>query len=82
MHIKVPAYFLCDHAERDLPTPEVIRRVGTYCIIDGNDAAMAELLSDADYYSDGVDDCDHRLIQSAKATVRAIRAACDRPADR
>ena len=75
MLIKLPKRFFDDHADRELPTPEVVSETARYYVVDRADPALPELLSDADYYSDGVDCCERGLVRSAIATATAIRAA-------
>jgi len=77
MEIKVPARFYQDHTDRS-NTPEllvdaVIKDSGSYLFVELNDDQIANLLSDAEYYADGVDYPELRGLQkSAKATVKAI----------
>lgn len=75
--IKLPKRFFDDHAERGLPTPEVIRDYAHSYAISINDPALTELLEDAEHYVDGVDQAERGLIMSAKATCRAIKLAKD-----
>ena len=70
--IKVPAHFLDDHADRDLPTPAILKRCGRYYMVAIDDPALGELLSDARYYAWDVDEAPRGLIMSARATVRAL----------
>lgn len=78
MHeIWLPRKFLIDHMERDLPYGEIINDGKRGFLVRCNDDELAELLSDADYYSDcaspGWDITNALAIQSsARATVQRI----------
>jgi len=72
--IKLPKSFFDDHAARELPTPEVIRETRAHYIVSKDDLALPELLSDARYYSDGLDMAPRGIVVSARATVRALIA--------
>lgn len=50
--IRVPAKFLVDHWERDLPTPESVRSNSRYEWIRADDPALDELIGDAEFYAD------------------------------
>lgn len=78
MHTKkLPVRFFTDHAERDLPTPQILRYTATHVWVRADDPALQELKSDAEHYA-------HRagptagqpeyagLRTSARATVRAL----------
>lgn len=73
--IKLPKRFFDDHAERGLPTPEVIREYAHSYAVSINDPELSELLSDAEDYADAVDQAERGLITSARATRRAIKMA-------
>ena len=73
--IKLPKRFFDDHAERGLPTPEVIREYSNNYAVSINDPELSELLSDAEHYADAVDQAERGLITSARATCRAIKIA-------
>ena len=77
MLIKLPKRFFQDHQERDLDTPTVVKENSRNVWVNANDPHLAELKSDADYYSLMWDmgSFDKWLIgiaRSAKATVEAI----------
>ncbi len=83
-HLRLPGIFWRDHFDRcsDHPGKRTIIidkgwRAPTQVIVELDDEALADLRSDADYYSDGVDFAGERtayqsLIRSAKATLQAI----------
>jgi len=50
--IKITHRFYDDHFDRDLEAPPVIRKTKAHYYIDPNHPDMAELLSDARYYVD------------------------------
>jgi hypothetical protein len=73
--IKLPKRFFCDHLERDLPTPTVVKANKTHLWIGSDDGALPELLNDAQFYADMAWDMGSEymgLAASARATVRAI----------
>lgn len=70
--IRLPKVFFEDHAARELPTPAVIRENARYVYVKRDDEALPELLSDARYYSDGLDMVERGIVMSARATVRAL----------
>jgi hypothetical protein len=80
--IKIPKAFYIDHIERDLDAPEIVKRSARHFHVAANDpAAVAELLSDANHYSDcagpgwcvGAEARDGIGLQSsARATAKAI----------
>lgn len=79
MLLKLPKRFFEDHRERDLDTPIVVKQNSSYVWVDQSDPHLAELKSDADYYSDmwdigGFDKWLFGICRSAKATVKAIEA--------
>lgn len=77
----VPAKFWDDHCDR-MPCdgdPETemaneVRRSGSRVLIEGNDAQINCLRSDAEFYCDklGPDQCPSGLKRSAAATIRAL----------
>ena len=73
--IKIPKTFFNDHAERDLPTPAIIRDSGNIYYISSEDPDLPELIDDAKHYADehGPNDAPRGLKASAKALLRAIR---------
>ena len=76
--IRIPQKFIQDHQERDLDTPCVLRRTKQHCYIAADDPALDEMLSDAEHYAEGGIPAQPEylgLISSARATMRAIRAA-------
>ena len=78
--IRIPTKFFYDHAERMLPTPEIVRQTKTHIWIDADDAALFELHDDAVHHAHELDPPDGigsliGLISSARATYRAIEAA-------
>lgn len=75
--IKLPSRFFVDHMERDLDTPVVVKETQTHVWVNLDDPAMAELESDAEYYSDhtGFDRAYFGLCASARATLNAIKKA-------
>lgn len=76
----VPGIFWRDHYDRcgdHDGNRVIIDDTGRRAIVELDDEALANLKSDADHYSDGVDFAGERaayraLIESAKATLRAI----------
>jgi len=72
--IKIPSTFYFDHVNRDLSKGTVLKEYANgKVIVEMNDEEIADLLSDAEYYSEGVDYAEIKGLQSsAKATVRAI----------
>lgn len=78
--IKLPKGFFDDHCERDLDTPEVVKETDRHYWVCKNDPAIKELKDDAEYYIDiwnagGWEKYLFGLIQSAKATLKALEAA-------
>ena len=78
--IKLPKSFFIDHKERDLDTPKVAKETKTNVWINADDPYLAELKSDAQYYSDMADlgawdKYLFGLVRSAKATLKAIENA-------
>jgi hypothetical protein len=74
LEVRLPAAFFNDHAERELPTPKVLRENSRHVWVRSYDPALVELLNDARHYAhrDGPDECPRGLISSAKATVQTI----------
>jgi hypothetical protein len=77
MIIKIPAYFYIDHVSRSDAPEEldnaIIKNSGRYFLVELDSAQLNNLLSDAEYYADGVDYPELRGLQrSAVATVKAI----------
>jgi hypothetical protein len=77
----VPARFWDDHCDRcpcdgdpELAMANEVKRSGRRVTIQGTDAQIECLRSDAKFYSDkwGPDECPAGLKQSAAATVRAL----------
>jgi len=78
--IRIPFRFYQDHQERDLDTPVNYAKSKSYVIIDSDDPALPELISDAEYYAsdDGCVDPVmwegwRGVVLSARATLKAIR---------
>lgn len=82
VRIRIPFVFYQDHRERDLDTPVNYAKSKSYAVIDSDDPALPELISDAEYYAsdDGYVDpvmwesC-RGIVLSARATLKAIREA-------
>ena len=73
--IRIPRFFYDDHEERDLPTPPAIKETKRHVWIDLEHEDVHELLSDADFYGNsGGWDCGTGLGNSARATIKAIKA--------
>ena len=72
--IKIPSTFYFDHVNRDLSKGIIIKEYASgKVLVEMNDEEIADLLSDAEYYAEGVDYQELKGLQSsAKATVRAI----------
>lgn len=70
--LRLPKTFFNDHAERDLPTPVVLRETKSYVFVDAHDPAIRELINDAEYYAYPYGpNGDEGLKKSAFATIRA-----------
>lgn len=69
--IRIPQTFLLDHEERELPTPDYQCWRGGF-LIDTNDPALDELLSDALHYAQDVDACSPGLVRAARALLAAV----------
>ena len=78
VRIRIPFRFYQDHQERDLDTPVNYAKSKSYAIIDSDDPALPELISDASFYADQVmcgelwESC-RGVVLSARATLKAIR---------
>lgn len=76
--VKVPRRFFDDHAERDLPTPTIVRTLAAHYVVSSDDPALSELLNDAEHYATpgqfGHDPELAGIVASARATVRALKA--------
>ena len=75
--IKLPVRFFYDHKERDLDTPEIVKKTKSHIWVCKNDPHLGELKEDAQYYSDmgdmgAFDKWMFGIVRSAKATVKAI----------
>jgi hypothetical protein len=76
IEIRIPSRFYYDHKNRDLPAGEAIKDYANgQTLIRATESEIAEILDDAEFYVEmgpefGPDL--FGLIQSAKATVRAI----------
>ena len=72
--IRISRGFYYDHRYRDLDTPVALRSTKRHVWIDPSDPALAELLSDAKFYSDpfGFYPEYFGLCMSARATVKSI----------
>ena len=80
MKIRIPARFYHDHRERDLDTPANHSKAQGYVVIDSDDPALPELISDAEYYASdtggegGFFSTGYGgLVLSARATLKAIQ---------
>lgn len=73
----IPPCFYNDHAERDLPTPAIVRTHGTNYWISVTDPDTPELLDDASHYAhpDGPDMISIGLRRSASVTRDRLKAA-------
>jgi hypothetical protein len=74
MIIRIPCRFFVDHAERELPTPIILRETPRHVWIDTDDPAFAELMDDAKHYAhrDGPDQCPPGIITGAKALLKTV----------
>jgi hypothetical protein len=76
--LRLPRRFFYDHAERDLPTPVVIRKTKSHVFVDGHDPAIGELINDAEYYANPYGpNGGEGLKKSAIATILAYEKWCD-----
>jgi len=72
--IKIPRRFYDDHADRSLPSPEIVHHNKTHYWIRRDDPAMGELRSDAEYYADrDGPDMGPNLRPAARALLKALR---------
>lgn len=74
---KVPQVFFDDHINRSNEPQTLIDAIektsGRYYLVSLTEAQADELLSDANYYADGVDYAELQgVMRSAQATVRAL----------
>lgn len=72
--VEIPRVFFDDHAERELPTPEIVgRSLGRY-VIRRDDPALPELINDAEYYAhpDGPDEAPRGLKRAAQNLLDAL----------
>ena len=78
--VQLPPRFYDDHVDRDLPGGTVVKRTKRLVTVEATEAELAEILSDARYYSEpgGPGDYDLGIKSSAQATVRRINAASAR----
>ncbi len=76
IEIRIPSRFYYDHKDRDLPAGEAIKDYANgQTLIRATESEIAEILDDAEFYVEIAPELDSSyfgLIQSAKATVRAI----------
>lgn len=73
-HLTIPAAFLADHAERDLPTPTILRAKGSRVVVCADDPALPDLIDDARYYAENGNDAPSWLKRSAAALLKALSA--------
>jgi len=78
--VRIPKRFYQDHVERDLPAPAVVKSTNLHYWIDLDDASIADLMSDAEFYKDEMtsgyaDRTIFGLQRSAQATYDAIKEA-------
>lgn len=69
--VTIPRRFFDDHAERDLPTPEIISETSRSVTISRDDAAFPELVNDCEYYAH--EDGPAALKREARALLRALQ---------
>lgn len=81
MRLKVPAAFWDDHADRcpndgdpETAVAREVSRHGNRVLIEGTEAQIRNLRSDAEFYCDrwGPDECPAGLKRSAAATLAAL----------
>lgn len=76
MHrLTIPGIFWRDHLERCEDHPGERRTLYNgykRAIVELDDEAVDDLKSDAEHYSDGVDDCDRSLVLSARSMVKSL----------
>lgn len=68
----LPPRFFDDHADRELPTPEVLGRRGRSYVVALEDDRLRELFSDACYYA-GSGGPDQPGLNGLRASARATR---------
>lgn len=73
---RIPKVFYEDHIDRDLDGGTVVRSTKSHHYVDLDDAAYAELVSDADHYSDQTqfDAWMFGVCTSARATWKTLTA--------
>ena len=76
MQYKIPPRFYFDHLSRECgKSGKIVRSTKNYLIVELDDIALNDLLSDASYYSESGDISDpsiRGLITSARATIKAL----------
>lgn len=79
MKYKIPPRFYFDHLARECgKSGKIVSSAKNYLIVELDDIALSDLLSDASYYSESNDISDpsiRGLVTSARATLRAIDKA-------
>ena len=71
--LRLPATFYDDHEARDLPTPVALKRTARHVVVAADDAALAELASDAQHYASEYGPSEPRGIKAAaRACLRAL----------
>ena len=74
--LRIPPVFYLDHLARECgKSGKIIRSGKSYLIVELDDAALDDLMSDASYYVECADTFDpsiRGLVFSARATLRAI----------
>jgi hypothetical protein len=78
MEYKIPPRFYFDHLARECgKSGKIVRSANNYLIVDLDDVALSDLLSDANYYAENGDMSPELrgLTLSARATIKAIDAA-------
>lgn len=73
--VKLPRAFFSDHEARGCPTPHVMRENRTGVWVSREDPFLAELISDARYYADGVgfDASVRHVVRAARALLAALK---------
>jgi hypothetical protein len=73
MELKIGVTFYDDHGDRELPTPEEVRRTRRTVTIRADDPALPELIDDALFYAHGNVDSDYRwLVQAARTLLLSL----------
>jgi hypothetical protein len=78
--IRITKRFYDDHSARDLEAPPVIRETKTHYYIDETHPDMSELISDAKYYVEGLEDGSWQdeyvrgIARSGRALIKAYTA--------